>query len=392
MRNDIYADHAATTRTAPEVLDAMQPYFGVEFGNPSSVHRRGEAAHDAIATARARVARLIGAAPEEIVFTATGSEANNLALQGVLEAAPAERNRLVTSTIEHPSVLETARALEARGFPVTRVAVGSDGIVGASRLEAALGPDVALVSVMLANNESGVVQPVGEIARAVHSAGARLHTDAVQAAGKMPLDVATLGVDLLTLAGHKFHGPPGAAALFVRRRTRLASQVHGGHQERGRRAGTENLPAVVGLGVAAERAAAQLQGGETQRWSAAGERLLAGLERLGARLNGHRTRRLASIVNVSFEGVDGEAVLHELDRAGITVSTGSACSAASAGPSHVLLAMGRSAEAAHASVRFSLGGQNQPEDVDEILSALPPILARLRNLAEGPERPERASA
>ena len=393
MRREIYADHAATTRTAPEVLEVMRPYFEAGFGNPSSVHRRGEAAHDAIETARVRVARLIGAAPEELVFTASGSEANNLALEGVLDAAPVERRRLVVSTIEHPSVLETARHLEGRGFAVTRVPVGSDGVLDVARLEAALGPDVALVSVMLANNETGVLQPLAEIAPAVHAAGARLHSDAVQAVGKLAVDVAALGIDLLTLAGHKFHGPPGAAALFVRRRTRLAPLIHGGQQERGRRAGTENLPAIVGLGVAAERAVANLQGGAALEWGAAGERLLAGLERLrGVRLNGHRTRRLATLVNVGFAGVDGEAVLHELDQAGITVSTGSACSAASAGPSHVLLAMGLSAEEAHASVRFSLGAQNSPPDVDDILAALPPILARLRMLAEGPERPQRASA
>jgi cysteine desulfurase len=335
------------------------------------------------------VANLIGAAPEEIVFTASGSEANNLALKGVMAGAEPGRRRMVVSTIEHPSVLEAARQLESRGTPVTWIPVGSDGVLDVARLEAALGPDVALVSVMLANNETGVLQPVAEIAAAVRACGARFHTDAVQAAGKLPVDVGTLGVDLLTLAGHKFHGPPGAAALYVRRRTRLVPLVHGGHQERGRRAGTENLAAVVGLGVAAELAADGVRRGVPRTWAAAGEELLDGLERLpGTRLHGHRTQRLGSIVNVGFASVDGEAVLHELDLEGITVSTGSACSAASPGPSHVLLAMGLSAPKAHTSVRFSLGAGNDVNDVARILDTVPPILARLRALGGILERPE----
>ena len=391
-----YADHvmhgvgATLLKTYGQIEEAMRRYLAEGFGNPSSVHRRGERARDAVDVARAQVASLVGAAPEEIVFTASGSEANNLALKGSLSEGAAHRRRLVVSTIEHPSVLETARQLETRGVPVTWVPVGSDGVLDVGRLEAALGPDVALVSVMLANNETGVLQPVAEIAAAVHAAGARLHTDAVQAVGKIPVDVSALGVDLLTLAGHKFHGPPGAAALYVRRRTRLAPLIHGGQQERGRRAGTENLAALVGLGVAAELAATGLRDATTRAWAAAGDQLLSGLERLpGARLHGDRTRRLRSIVNVGFAGVDGEAVLHELDLAAITVSTGSACSAASPGPSHVLLAMGLSAEEAHASVRFSLGAGNDANDVARILDALPPILARLRALAVAPERPDR---
>ena len=391
MRPEVYADHAATTRPAVEVVEAMRRYLEDGFGNPSSIHRRGERARDAVDRARAQVADLIGAAPEEIVFTASGSEANNLALKGSLSTRDADRRRLVVSTIEHPSVLETARQLESRGVPVTWVPVDREGLLDVARLGAALGPDVALVSVMLANNETGVLQPVREIAAAVRAAGARLHSDAVQAVGKIPVDVSTLGVDLLSLAGHKFHGPPGAAALYVRRRTRLTPLVHGGHQERSRRAGTENLAALVGLGVAAERAAAVLREGAEREWGEAGERLLNGLERLpGTRLHGHRTRRLCSIVNLGFEGVEGEAVLHELDLAGITVSTGSACSATSPGPSHVLLAMGLSAEEAHASVRFSLGAGNDSNDVPRILDAVPPILARLRELGVVVERRERS--
>ena len=381
---ETYADHAATTPPAPEVRAAMLPFLAEGFGNPSSVHRRGEAAREAVETARARVASLIGAAPEEIVFTASGSEANNLALKGAMAAAPAGRRRLVISAIEHPSVMETARHLKGLGAEVTIVPVERTGVLDPARLREALGADVAVVSVMTANNEVGTLQPVAEIAALARGAGAKMHTDAVQAAGKLALDVDALGVDLLSLAGHKFHGPPGAAALYVRRRTRLVPLVHGGHQERARRAGTENLPALVGLGVASERAATRLAGAEGARIAALGERLRSGLLAAipGARLNGDTERRLPGLVNLCFPGVDGEAVLHELDLAGITVSTGSACSAAAPGPSHVLIALGASSEDAHASVRFSLGESNDDADVEHILTTTPNVVERLRALAQ----------
>lgn len=379
---EIYADHAATTPLAPEALEAMQPFLGDRFGNASSVHRRGEAAREALEAGRARVADLVGAQPEEIVFTASGSEANNLAIQGTLLGADEKRRRLVTSTIEHPSVLETARYLESRGFPVTRVPVGRDGVVDLERLGAALAPDVALVSVMWVNNETGVIQPIERVAELARAAGARVHVDAVQAVGKLDVRREAAGVDLLALAGHKFHGPSGAAALVVRRRTRLVPLVHGGHQERSRRAGTENLPAIVGLGVAAARAAARLPS-EPARLDRLGNRLLAALEAEvpGVRLHGSREARVRSIVNVGFGGVDGEAVLHELDLAGISVSTGSACSAASPGPSHVLLAMGLSPDEAHASVRFSLGESNDEADIERMVGAARSAVARLRALS-----------
>jgi cysteine desulfurase len=387
----IYADHAATTAAAPEAVAAMVRHLGDGFGNASSVHRRGEAAREALEGARARVAALIGASPEEIVFTASGSEANNLALQGVMEAAAhaqradlggVPRRRLIVSAIEHLSVLETAQHLAGRGYDLTVAPVGPGGVVDPARLARDLGPDVALVSVMMVNNEIGTIQPVAEIARLAHAAGARMHCDAVQAVGKLPVDVTTLDVDLLSLAGHKFHGPPGAAALYVRRRTRLVPMVHGGHQERSRRAGTENLPALAGLGAATERAARLLDSAEPRRIGALGDRLLEGLlARVPAsRLNGDRRARLASVVNLCFEGVDGEAVLHELDLAGITVSTGSACSAATPGPSHVLMALGMRPEDAHASVRYSLGEGNDETDVDRIIAATAAIVERLRAL------------
>ena len=393
MRREIYADHAATTAPAPEVVEAMLPYLGEGFGNASSVHRRGEAAREAIEAARAGVAALVGASPEEIVFTASGSESNNLALKGALPGAPEGRRRLVVSAIEHPSVLETARHLEDRGVPVTIVPVERSGVVDPERLKGALGPDVALVSVMWVNNEVGTIQSIAEIAELAHAAGARLHCDAVQAVGKLPVDVGEAGVDLLSLAGHKFQGPPGAGALYVRRRVRLVPLVHGGHQERSRRAGTENLAAIVGLGAAAERARTRLVSGATEALAALGERLRAGLTRRipASRLNGDPERRLRTIVNLCFTGVDGEAVLHELDLQGITVSTGSACSAASPGPSHVLIAMGLRPEEAHASVRFSLGEGIGEDDIDTILTVTPPVVERLRMLG-GRESPEAAGA
>jgi cysteine desulfurase len=382
---EVYADHAATTPLLPEVFEAMRPYLAQDFGNASSVHRRGEAARDAIDRARAEVAHLIGALPEEIVFTASGSEANNLALQGVLAGATGERRRLVISAIEHPSVLETARHLESRGVPLTIVPVEPNGIVDPARVASALGPDVALVSIMVVNNEIGTVQPIAEIAVLARAAGARMHCDAVQAAGKLAIDVSALGVDLLTLAGHKLGGPLGAAALYIRRRVRLVPLVHGGHQERSRRAGTENLPAIVGLGVAARVAAARVEGEAPRQLAALTKRLETGLLTIeGTRLNGDAQRRVPGIVNLCFTGVDGEAALHELDREGITVSTGSACSAATPGPSHVLLALGLRPEDAHASVRFSLGDLSEAADVESILAVTPVVIERLRALDRRP--------
>ena len=381
---EVYADHAATTRVAPEALAAMAPFLGAAFGNASSVHRRGEAAREAVEEARASVAALVGALPEEIVFTATGSEANNLALKGVMHGLDRGRahgrRRLVVSAIEHPSVLETARHLESRGFPLTVLPVGADGLVDPERVERALGEDVALVSVMWVNNEVGTIQPVREIAALAHAAGALFHCDAVQAAGRIPIVVGELGADLLSLAGHKLGGPPGAAALLVRRRLRLVPLVHGGHQERSRRAGTEDLAALAGLGAVAGWAQRRLAADEPARLGALGGRLCAGL--LAAcpetRLNGDAVRRVPVIVNLCFRGVDGEALLHELDREGIAVSTGSACSAADPGPSHVLTAMGLPPADAHASVRFSLGEGNDEADIDWILEATPAAVARLR--------------
>jgi cysteine desulfurase len=380
---DVYADHASTTRPLAGAVEAMSPWLGDRFGNASSVHTRGVRAREAVEDARARVAALIGARPEEIVFTASGSESNNLALRGLLDLAPPGRRRVVVSAIEHASVLVCVRHLESQGVPLTVLPVTRGGVVELADVERALGPDVALISLMAVNNEVGTIQPVREAAALARGAGAIVHCDAAQAVGKMPVDVGALGADLLTLAGHKFGGPPGGAALFVRRRTRLSPLVHGGHHERGRRAGTEDVPAIVGLGFAAAHARALLATPEGDRAARAGARLRDGLlARVpGARLNGDRDRVLSSIVNLCFPGVDGEAVLHELDREGIIVSTGSACSASDTGPSHVLVAMGASPEEAHASVRFSLGPATEDADVDWILERTPAVVERLRALA-----------
>lgn len=379
----VYADHAATTRPAPEAVQAMLPYVADGFGNPSSVHTRGEAARDAVESARIEVARLMAAQPEEIVFTASGSEANNLALKGVAASTEGTRRRIVVSAIEHPSVLATARHLEARGHALTVVPVQANGRIDPDALAEALGDDVALVSVMALNNETGVTQPLDDIGARVKACGALFHVDAVQAPGKLALHVDGWNADLVSIAAHKFGGVPGAAALFVRRRTRLVPLVHGGRQERGRRAGTENLPAIVAMGVAAVQARTALATGEPERIADLGERLLAALLMgvADTRLNGDLNQRAGGIVNVCFAGVDGEALLHELDRAGVIVSTGSACSSGEQGPSHVLTAMGLTAEDAHASVRFSLGRESTAEDVEYIAEVTPPIVERLRALS-----------
>lgn len=377
----ILADHAATTRPAPEVVEAMLPWLGERAANASSVHVRGERAREAIEAARLEVARLMGAQTEEVVFTATGSEANNLALAGAMRAA-SNRRRLVTTAIEHASVLECARALEAEGFALTVLPVRPNGAVEPEVLAAALGDDVALVSVMAINNETGVRQPLEEIGAFVRDCGALFHVDAVQAPARLAIAVDDWQADLVSIAAHKFQGPLGAAALFVRRRTRLEPLVRGGAHERGLRAGTENVAAIVGMGVAAVQARQALASGEPERVAALGDRLLATLlaHVPDTRLNGDLSRRVGGTVNLCFAGVDGEAVLHELDREGIEVSTGSACSHALAGPSHVLLAMGLTPDEAHASVRFSLGTSNDAHEVDRIGEVVPQVVQRLRAL------------
>ena len=378
----IYLDHNATTPVAPPVADATAHALRTVFGNPSSVHAYGQEAKTALDDARSAVARLIGAEPTEIVFTSGGSESNNLAVRGVAEAAAGSgRRRLVAGAIEHEAILRTLKALDGNGRTTALVAVDQRGVVTPERLAEALTDDTALVSVMHANNEIGTIQPVAELAALAHEHGAVVHTDAVQSVGKIPVDVRRLGVDLLSLSGHKFNGPKGAGALWVRRGTRMHAQLTGGRQERNRRAGTENLPAIVGLGVAARRL---LETREKGPDDVAGlrDRLEAGIlgEVPGTAVNGGGSPRVGNTSNISFDGVEAESLLIALDLEGIAVSTGSACSSGTLEPSHVLRAMGLSPHRAQNSIRFSLGLGNTRADVDRVVEVLPGIVHRLRAL------------
>lgn len=380
----IYLDHNATTPVAPPVADAMARALRTVFGNPSSVHAYGQEAKTALDEARSAVARLIGAEPAEIVFTSGGSESDNLAVRGVAEAAGPGRRHLVASTIEHEAVLRTLKALGGAGWSATLVGVDERGVVTPERLAEALTDETALVSVMHANNEIGAIQPVAELAALAHERGALAHTDAVQSVGKIPVDVRSLGVDLLSLSGHKFNGPKGAGALWIRRGARLRAQMTGGRQERNRRAGTENLPAIVGLGAAARRLLDEREAAETADVTALRDRLEAGILAAvpGAAVNGDSAPRVGNTSNVSFPGVEAESLLIALDLEGIAVSTGSACSSGTLEPSHVLRAMGFSPHRTQNSIRFSLGLGNTAADVDRVTAVLPGIVGRLRALAD----------
>ncbi len=380
----IYLDHAATTPLDPEVLDAMLPWLRDDFGNPSSVHAHGQKARGAIDEARARVASLIGARDSEIVFTGSGTEADNLAIAGAAlvgadqSGAPA-RTGLVTSAIEHHAVLNTVKAL-ARSHQVTVVPVEESGRVDLTELEKRIDEGTALVSLMLANNETGVLQPVPEIARLARARGALMHTDAVQAAGKVPVDVGRLEVDLLTLSAHKLYGPKGVGALYVRSGTRMGAIIRGGSQERNRRAGTENVAGIAGLGKAAELTQIR-QGEDATVVSALRDRLETALIAFfegRVRRNGAPEGRIFSTTNLSFESVAGEDLLIALDLAGIAVSTGAACAAGSPEPSHVLKAMGLSRERVSGSLRFSLGRGNTEEDIDRTVEAVKAAVDRLQ--------------
>ena len=379
----IYLDHNATTPVAPPVADATARALRTVFGNPSSVHAYGQEAKTALDEARSAVARLIGAEPTEIVFTSGGSESDNLAVRGAAEAAGAGRRHLVASAIEHEAVLRTLKALGGAGWSTTLVGVDERGVVTPGRLAEALTDETALVSVMHANNEIGAIQPVAELAALAHERGALVHTDAVQSVGKIPVDVRSLGVDLLSLSGHKFNGPKGAGALWIRRGARLRAQMTGGRQERNRRAGTENLPAIVGLGAAARRLLDEREAAETAEVTALRDRLEAGILAAvpGAAVNGGSAPRVGNTSNVSFPGVEAESLLIALDLEGIAVSTGSACSSGALEPSHVLRAMGFSPHRTQNSIRFSLGLGNTAADVDRVAAVLPGIVGRLRALA-----------
>lgn len=370
-----YLDWNATTPLAPEVADAAAAALREVYGNPSSLHAAGQRARRALDEARAEVAALIGADPGEIVFTAGGTEADNLALRGAMEAAREPRRRLVVGAVEHEAVINTAAALERRGWPVSTVPVTADGLVTPEALDERLGDEVALVSVMLANNETGVVQPVRELAARAHARGALFHTDAVQAIAKMPVDVRALGVDLLSLTAHKFGGPKGAGALWIRRGVALSSPVAGGRQERNRRPGTENVPAIVGLGVAARLAR---DGPAAESVRARRDRLEAAILSIpGTTINGAGAERVPNTTNASFDGIDAESLVIALDLEGIAVSAGSACSSGTLEPSHVLRAMGLPASRTRGAVRFSLGPATTDEEIDRVVAVLPRVVRRL---------------
>ena len=376
----IYMDNAATTATRPEVLEAMLPYFTQIYGNPSSIHAFGREARKAMENARRQVAAAIGCEAREVYFTAGGSESDNWAIRCAL--ASRKGKHIITSRIEHHAVLHTCEYLEKQGYEVTYLPVDEYGIVSVESVKNAIRPDTALITIMAANNEIGTLQPVAEIGKIAKEAGILFHTDAVQAVGAVPVDVKEWNVDMLSLSGHKLHAPKGVGALYIRKGIRISNLIYGGAQERGLRAGTENLPGIVGLGKAIELATAELEA-NAARLTKMRDRLIEGI--LAAipdvQLNGHRTQRLPGNVNVSVRYVEGEALLMRLDMAGIAASSGSACTSGSLDPSHVLLAIGLPHEIAHGSLRLSLGSGNTEEDIDYVIKTLPEIVSTLRAMS-----------
>jgi len=384
----VYLDHSATTPVDPRVVEAMMPYLTEKFGNASSVHLLGQEARAAVDYARRQVASLVGGRENEIIFTSGGTEANNLAIAGVCEAAALRGRHIVTSMIEHPSVRGRIEMLEKNGWEVTRLPVYDDGVVRLEDVRAALRPDTVLISVMMANNEIGTIQPIEEIGALVRGERERgnrqlwFHTDAVQAAGRIPLDVAELGCDLLSLSAHKIYAPKGVGALFIRRGVRLSPQQVGGHQERERRAGTESVPNIVAFGKAAELARQEmnLRNAHTLRLR---DRFEDEISRRidDVLLNGDRQRRLPHLSNISFRFIEGEGLLIHLDMQGVAVSTGSACSSGTLEPSPVIRALGRDEELARGAIRFSFGKDNNDEDVDYVIGALARAVESLRRLS-----------
>jgi cysteine desulfurase len=378
----VYFDSNATTPLAPEVFDVMRPYMLEDYGNASSIHWFGQRAKAGVEKAREQVARLLNARPSEVIFTSGGTESDNAAMVGVVEAGRGERKHVVTTAIEHPAVLSTAKALENRGVSVSYVRVGSGGVVDPQDVANALRPETVLISVMHANNELGTVQPLEEIGQIARQHDVYFHTDAVQSVGKIPVDVEKLGVDLLALSAHKINGPKGVGALYIRRGTTLRPILHGGHHERDRRPGTENVAGIVGLGAAAEMWGAHLAE-EAGRVAALRDRLEAGILANVPHLtvNGDRMHRLPTTTNITFDYLEGEGLVIAMDLRGIACSTGSACSSGSLEPSHVLTAIGLRSEQARASIRFSLGRFNTDEDVDAALKILPAVVEQLRSVS-----------
>jgi cysteine desulfurase len=378
----VYLDHAATTPTHPEVVKAMLPYFDEAFGNPSSIYSYGQEARGAIEEARTKVAELIGARSEEIIFTSGGTEADNFGLKGIAYADEHKGNHIITTPIEHHAVMEACKFLGGKGFRITYLPVDEYGLVDPQDVKKAITDKTILISVMHASNEVGTIEPIGEIGKIAKEADIYFHTDAVQTVGHIPVNVDELKVDLLSISAHKLYGSKGVGALYVRKGIRLVSLMHGGEQEKRRRAGTENVPAIVGFGKAIELAG-QTMNKEAERLSCLRDKLIEGLvERIDhIRLNGHPRRRLPNNVNVSVDFVEGESMLLNLDLEGICASTGSACTSSSLEPSHVLLALGLLPEQAHGSLRFTLGRENTGEDIERVLEVLPRIVAKLRAMS-----------
>ncbi len=382
MERFVYLDNSATTPVKPEVLEAMLPYLQAEYGNPSSIYKKAAAAERAVNTARQQVAAALGADVGEIFFTACGTEADNWAIKGAAFANQKKGKHIITSAIEHHAVLHTVQYLEKQGFSVTILPVDAEGKVSPQALCDAIREDTILISIMMANNEIGTVQPIRELAAIAKEKGVLFHTDAVQAIGSLSVNVKELGVDMLSLSAHKFGGPKGVGSLYIKKGTRLDNFMHGGAQERNRRGGTENVAGLAGLGTAITRATAHLDE-KAARIAALRDKLIDGIEKTipDIRLNGHRTDRLPGNVNFCFRYIEGEALLLRLDAKGIAASSGSACTSGSLDPSHVLLALGLPHEIAHGSLRLSIGEQNTEEDIDYVLSVLPNIVNTLRQMS-----------
>lgn len=382
MKQIIYLDNAATTKTAPEVVKAMLPYFSEHYGNPSSIYSLGTESKKAVSGVRESIAKSLGAATNEIYFTAGGSEADNWAIKATAEAYAQKGKHIITSAIEHHAVLHTCEYLGKRGFEVTYVGVDENGILKLDELEKAIRPDTILISVMFANNEIGTIQPIKEIGRIAKEHGILFHTDAVQAYGQLPINVDEYQIDMLSASAHKLNGPKGIGFLYIRKGLKTRSFIHGGAQERSRRAGTENVPGIVGLGAASERAFARMEE-KTKKEIELRDYLIRRIEEEVpyCRLNGDRTRRLPNNVNFSFRFVEGESLLIMLDMRGICASSGSACTSGSLDPSHVLLAIGLPHEIAHGSLRLTLSEENTKEELDTTVEAIKEIVARLREMS-----------
>ena len=379
----IYMDHAATTSTDVEVVKAMEPYFSLKYGNPNSIHSFGQEAREVVEEARGKTAHLIRANPSEIVFTAGGTEADNYAIKGIAWANQKKGNHIITSKIEHHAVLHSCQFLEKQGFRVTYLPVDKYGLIDSEDVKKAITGKTILVTIMHANNEIGTIEPIKEISKVVKKAGIYFHTDSVQTTGHIPIDVNDLGVDMLSMSGHKFYGPNGVGALYLRKGTRIVNLIDGGAQEKNRRAGTENVAGIVGLGKAAELAEKRLLQGKEVEVIKLRDKLIKGItEKIDhTHLNGHPTKRLPGNANFCFEFIEGESMLLSLDMEGVAASSGSACTSGSLTASHVLLAIGLPPEIAHGSLRLTLGKDNTEEEIDYVIEILPGIIKKLRALS-----------